>query len=50
MGVNQYRFIPNLTTREIKSSHWVMEEVPNELLEIFREWLEKEAFGSEPKL
>jgi soluble epoxide hydrolase/lipid-phosphate phosphatase len=50
MAKHQGKFIPNLTTRELKSSHWVMEETPETLLVILKEWLDKVVFGPKSKI
>lgn len=41
MAGNQHLYIRDLTSREVESSHWVLVEVPNQLLAILEEWLPK---------
>ena len=35
------RFVPNLTRKEVKSSHWALWEKPVEVNGMIREWLGK---------
>ncbi|KAF8245009.1 alpha/beta-hydrolase [Wilcoxina mikolae CBS 423.85] len=50
MAFGQAVFIPSLTTREIKSSHWMIVECPDEVNQILREWIEGVCMKSQMKL
>lgn len=50
LAKDQAQYIPNLTSREIKATHWVMEEAPEELLVYLKEWFEQVCFGPKSKI
>jgi hypothetical protein len=50
MAVEMHKLIPNLTMREVYSSHWVMVEVPDALIVILEEWFDEIVFGNKHKL
>jgi len=50
MASEMHKFIPNLTMREVYSSHWVMVEVPDALIVILVEWFGGVVFGDKSKL
>ena len=50
MASEMHKFIPNLTMRELYSSHWVMVEVPDALIVILEEWLGEVVFGGKAKI
>jgi len=50
LATGQAAMIPNLSVREVKSSHWVLAECPDEVNEILKEWIEGVCLGSRTKL
>ena len=47
---NQAAHIANLSVREIESSHWALIEVPDQVNEILKEWIEEVCLGPKTKL
>jgi pimeloyl-ACP methyl ester carboxylesterase len=43
------RFLPNLTRGEVKATHWVLAQKPDETNAILKNWLESQILGTPPK-
>ncbi|KAH0537002.1 hypothetical protein FGG08_006174 [Glutinoglossum americanum] len=48
MGMEKY--IPNLTRRVVKSSHWALWQAPGQVNEYIKEWLDTVYFGASSKI
>lgn len=46
----QVAWIPNLTSREVKTGHWALTEDPGTVIGYLDEWLEQVVFGGKSKL
>lgn len=50
MALSQPNYIKDLTTREVKSGHFVMAEAPEEIRERLEEWIREVCLGGKSKL
>jgi len=50
MGAQQPKYIKDLTTYELPSSHWIMAEFPDETNAVLKEWIQGVCLGGQSKL
>lgn len=46
MGKAMQKHLPNLTLKQVNTSHWALWEKPEEVNEIIAGWLEQDVFGN----
>ena len=45
MSANMQEHVPNLTRKEVPTSHWALWEAPEQINSFIEEWLKAVAFG-----
>lgn len=50
MALGQRKFIPDLTSKQVEASHWMVWEQTDEVNSILKDWIGNVVFASKAKL